>query len=283
MVLVTGAAGKTGQAVLKALQKKDIQIRALVRNGEQEELLMKYGIADAVKGDMSSQEVLEEALTGVSSVYHICPNMHPAEEEIGRLIISTARKKKIKKLVYHSVLHPQTEKMPHHWQKLRVEEALFESGLNFTILQPAPYMQNILAFKDVIVNEGVYRVPYPPQTRMSLLDLDDLGEAAAIVLTGSGHNNAIYEVVGTGPLTQEEIAFSIGKHLDKEIRVEEAPLAQWRLQAKELDMDTYQLETLSSMFEYYANFGLVGSNNVLEMLLGRSPGSLDEFIRREFK
>lgn len=283
MILVTGAAGKTGQAVLKALQKKNAKIRALVRNGEQAELLMNYGIADAVTGDMSSQEVLKEALTGVSSVYHICPNMHPAEELIGQLIISTSREKKVEKFVFHSVLHPQTAKMPHHWQKLKVEEALFESGLSFTILQPAPYMQNILAFKDVIINEGVYRVPYPPQTRMSLLDLEDLGEAVATVLTGSGHDNAIYEIVGTDPLTQEEIASCIGKRLNKEIRVEEAPLTQWRLQAKELDMDTYQLETLSSMFEYYANYGLVGNNNVLEMLLGRSPGSLDEFIKREFK
>jgi hypothetical protein len=33
------------------------------------------------------------------------------------------------RLVYHSVLHPQTEQMPHHWHKLRVEEMLLESRL----------------------------------------------------------------------------------------------------------------------------------------------------------
>ncbi len=45
--------------------------------------------------------------------------------------------------VYHSVLHPQTEEMPHHWQKLRVEESLFRTHLPFTILQPCAYMQNL--------------------------------------------------------------------------------------------------------------------------------------------
>ena len=282
MILVTGAAGKTGQAVLKAIQKRNVASRALVRNQEQADSLSEYGITDALVGDLTSLESIKEAMNGISSVYHICPNMHPAEEEIGRLMISTARENNVEKFVFHSVLHPQTEKMPHHWQKLRVEEALFESGLDFVILQPAPYMQNILAFKDVIINQGVYHVPYPPRARMSLLDLDDLGQAAAAVLTEPGHSNAIYEIVGTGPLTQEEIAGSIGNYLKREIRVEEAPLDQWRLQAKELDMDKYQLETLSSMFEYYAHYGLVGNNNVLQMLLGRSPNSLDDFIRREF-
>ena len=62
--------------------------------------------------------------------------------------------------VYHSVLHPQTEKMNHHWQKMRVEEMIFESGLPFTILQPAPYMQNLLAGWKSIVEDGVLRVPY---------------------------------------------------------------------------------------------------------------------------
>jgi len=41
---------------------------------------------------------------------------------------------------------PPVEAMPHHWQKLRVEEQLFESGLSITILQPAAYMQNVLAY-----------------------------------------------------------------------------------------------------------------------------------------
>ncbi len=282
MILVTGAAGKTGQAVLRAIQKRNVALRALVRNQEQAESLLKYGISDAVIGDLTSLECLKEAMNGINSVYHICPNMHPAEEEIGRLMISAARENNVEKFVFHSVLHPQTEKMPHHWQKLRVEEALFESGLDFVILQPAPYMQNILAFKDVVINEGVYRIPYPPQARTSLLDLGDLGQAASAVLTDPGHSNAVYEIVGTGPLTQEEIAGSIGRHLNRVVKVEEAPLDQWRLQAKELDMDTYQLETLSSMFEYYANYGLTGNSNVLQMLLGRSPNSLDDFIRREF-
>ncbi len=67
-----------------------------------------------------------------------------------------------------------------------------------TILQPTAYMQNILAGWRSIVEDGIYRVPYPIDTRISLVDLRDVAEAAARVLTEDGHVGATYELVGTG-------------------------------------------------------------------------------------
>ncbi|MFN8458488.1 MAG: NmrA family NAD(P)-binding protein [Anaerolineae bacterium] len=72
------------------------------------------------------------------------PQHAPDEVAIGRAAIAVAKAAGGPRSVYHSVLHPHTEKMPHHWHKLRVEELLFESGLEWTILQPAAYMQNVL-------------------------------------------------------------------------------------------------------------------------------------------
>ena len=65
----------------------------------------------------------------MTSVYHVCPNVSPDEIAIGRVSIAAARSAGVEHFVYHSVLHPQTEAMPHHWLKLRVEEALITSGL----------------------------------------------------------------------------------------------------------------------------------------------------------
>ena len=76
------------------------------------------------------------------------------------MAMEAARTAGVKRFVYHSVLHPQTEEMPHHWQKLRVEEEIFRGGLPFTILQPCAYMQNVVAYLDDIVMKGRYVVPY---------------------------------------------------------------------------------------------------------------------------
>ncbi len=281
MILLTGAAGKTGRAVLKALVKREAAIRVFVRSREQAAELFQAGATEALLGDFTSSDALHTAVKGVKSIYHICPNMHPAEIDIGRSIIDLAAEKGVKHFVYHSVLHPQTEKMPHHRNKLKVEELLFEAGLEFTILQPAPYMQNILASREEILKKGLYRAPYPAATALSLIDLQDLGEAAAIVLTGDGHSNSVYELAGTAALTQEDLVKAFTAETGRTVRYEEVNLADWQKAAAASGLSAYGVGTLTKMFNYYAAYGLKGNSNSLCWLLGRQPHSLEEFIKRD--
>ena len=117
--------------------------------------LQSLGAEKVIVGDMYDESAIRFAMQGVQSVYHICPNMNPEEIEIGNLVIEEANRAGVEHFVYHSVLHSQTEKMKHHWAKLRVEEIILESGIPFTILQPAPYMQNLLVGWKSIVEDGV--------------------------------------------------------------------------------------------------------------------------------
>ncbi len=280
MILVTGAAGKTGRAVLRALAQRGARARALVHREEQTEVARKAGAVEVIVGDMGDAGVLARAAEGVDTIYHICPNMHPQEEEIGRLILEASQAAGVRHFVYHSVLHPQTEKMPHHWHKLRVEELIFEYDIPFTILQPAAYMQNLLAYWPTIVNEGVYRVPYGGNARMSLVDLEDVAEVAAIVLTEPGHEGAIYELAGPEALTQHEIVETIGRVLGRSVRFESLPVDVWEQTARERGLSDYAVDTLKRMFLYYDAYGFWGNPNVLRWLLGREPTRLEEFIKR---
>ena len=281
-VLITGAAGKTGCAVIDALRARDSSVRALVRRPEQAVALASLGVDDIVSGDLLNGEALARAMQGIDRVYHICPNMHPHEVEIGEQILSAARAAGVRHFVYHSVLHPQTEAMPHHWQKLRVEERLLESGLPFTILQPAPYMQNVLAHRRRILEDGIYPVPYSAKTRLALVDLVDVGETAATVLLETGHKDAVYELTGEAGMTQTEVAAVLGHAAGRTVMVEETAVEDWRRQAIAGGMGRYQVDTLTRMFAYYDAHGLTGNPNVLRWLLGREPTSFASFARREF-
>jgi uncharacterized protein YbjT (DUF2867 family) len=159
MILVTGAGGKTGRAVISALTARGVTVRAFVRREAQAAEAQALGVVDALVGDLRDAAAVQAALRDVQKVYHICPNVHSDEIIIGQVVISAARATEVEHFVFHSVLHPQTEKMPHHWHKLRVEETLLESSLHFTILQPTVYMQNILAGWEAITQRGVYTVP----------------------------------------------------------------------------------------------------------------------------
>ena len=280
MILVTGAGGKTGKAVIKALLARGAPVRGFIRNSAHEPALKALGAREVVVGAMDDADALSQAVRGADAIYHICPNVHPDEIAFAKALVAAGTSSGAARLVYHSVLHPQIEPMPHHWNKLRVEEMLLRSGLDITILQPAAYMQNILAQWDAIKRDGIYRVPYPVETRLGLVDLDDVAEAAALVLTNTGHSNAIYELVGTPPTSPIEFAEAFGRTLKMQIRAEAETIESWNHRARNAGMDDYQRETLIKMFRAYARDGLKGNPNVLGWLLRRPPTSLAAFAVR---
>ena len=281
MILVTGAAGKTGRYVIQELVEKGARIRALVHHREYIERVEEIGAFEVIHGDLSDQRTVDQAVEGVRAIYHIPPNVHPDEVAIGQTVISAAQSAEIEHFVYHSVLHPHVESMPHHWQKMRVEEQLFSCGLAFTIMQPAAYMQNILAQWDTLIGDGVYRVPYPLEARSSLVDLKDVAEAARLVLTEDGHEGATYELTGTTPMSQIEIAQTLSEVLGREVTAERTPIDVWKRGALDAGLGTYAIETLTQMFLNYGHHDFVGNPQILSWLLERPPTTLAAVIKRE--
>lgn len=277
MILVTGAGGKTGRAIIKTLSDSE-SISALIHRQENVSALKSLGAEKVIIGDLRDDDAIRYSMQGVRAVYHICPNMSPDETKIGKLVINEARKAGVEHFVYHSVLHPQAEKMNHHWQKMRVEEMLFESELPFTILQPAPYMQNLLASWKNIIDEGVLRVPYSIHSKFSFIDLEDLAEVAKIVLTEADHRNAMYELAGTLPVTHVEVAEIFSRALNREVGAEKEEIRDWIARAKGLN--DYATEHLVKMFAYYDEWGLAGNPNVLNWILRREPTALEAFVYR---
>lgn len=280
MILITGSAGKTGRSVLKALVEREVSVRALVHRPDQVPLVKSLGAQQVLVGDMRSSKVIQQAVQGVQAVYHICPNMSADELPIGVNVIESARSTGVQHFGYHSVLKPQVKSMPHHWNKMLVEEYLLESHMPYTILQPAAYMQNLAAHWESFLHDGIYPVPYPADTRLSLVDLVDVAQAAAIVLTEPGHRFATYELVSTEGLSQTQVAGILSQQLERKITAERVPIEEWRHQAKAAGLGNYQVDTLVKMFTYYEQYGFEGNSNVLTWLLGHPPRSLQAFIQR---
>jgi NAD(P)H dehydrogenase (quinone) len=278
MILITGAAGKTGRAVLKSLIAAGADTRVLTHTPEQGKSLLKIGAKEAICGEINNIDLVQKAVRGVEKVYHICPNVSPDEFQIGRELISAARDAKVSYFVYHSVLHPQVEAMPHHWQKMRVEELLFTSGMDFSVIQPCAYMQNIIAGWRKIVETGIYSIPYSTSARISVVDLEDIGSAASKVLVEDKYRNGIYECSGPMALSQIEVANVIGEVIQQPVRAEQQDLKSWVAGAQKNRMDSYQIDTLSKMFAYYDKFGLVGNPRVLENIIGKPPRTFKDFF-----
>ncbi|MFN2152589.1 MAG: SDR family oxidoreductase, partial [Anaerolineales bacterium] len=267
MILVTGSAGKTGRAIIQALVKGGESVRVLAHRPDQVARLEALGVDDVLVGDMLDSASVTRAVQGIRAIYHIAPNVNPDEETIGRIIVDAARSANVERFVFHSVLHPQIEAMPHHWQKLRVEEMLFESGLFFTILQPTIYMQNILAYWDQIITDGIYPVPYSPESLLSMVDLDDVAQVAVMALTEPGHQSAVYELVGVSAMSQTDVANMLNEQLHRPVTVKIVSREDWERNARASGLGEFQVATLIKMFCFYERYGFAGNPNVLSYLL----------------
>jgi NAD(P)H dehydrogenase (quinone) len=259
-VAVTGAGGKTGAALLGALDHARHAARALVHRERPADL---DEDVDHVVGDVRDAATLDRLLAGADAVVHVPPNLHDDELTMAEAVVAACHRAGVDRLVYHSVLHPQTSAMPHHWQKLRVEELLLTAGLDVAVVQPAPYAQNLLPY--LAADDPVF--PYPPDTAFALVDLRDVAEATARVLADPAAAGGTFPLCSGERLTQGEAWALVSggrpyRHVDP---------ATW---LDRQGLSGRQRDWLAAMFTYYAAHGLPGSPVVLRTLLGRAPRRL---------
>jgi uncharacterized protein YbjT (DUF2867 family) len=277
LILVTGASGKTGRRCIAKLLAKGAKVRALVRRQDAARELAGEGVADVVVGDMFAPDVIASALAGVSQVLHICPPMHPREDELALEMIAQSKTAGVQRFVMWSVLHPHID-VPHHRRKQKAEGALIDSGLPFTILQPGRYMQHLETIWKNVRENGVHTFPFSTGSRFSLAHLDDLASAAAEALTQPGHENAIYELAGPEALSQEDCAQIITQVLGRPVRAMAAPLDASLEKARAAGLPDWRIETLAVMNRHYDAHGLEGNGNVMRWLLGRAPKTFRDYV-----
>ena len=282
MILVTGA-GKTGKAITQALTAHGLDVRAIVQKDDQIAEMKQVGAQEVFVSDLMDETTLNKAFFGSSAVFHVCLRMHPQEEEIGQLMIQLAEKNHLKHFVYQSVLHPQIEALPDHWKKMHVEAQLFRMKIPFTILQPAPYMQNVLDDLDKMLKTGEYRIPYPRSSKISMIDLNDLAEIVVKVFTESGHENAIYELASNETLSGLDVATVTAAVTGKLILAGALDRKKWEKNSRAAGLSDYAIDTSLKLFQYYEENHFVGNPNQLTWLLGREPTTFDQFFRQVYK
>ena len=205
MILVTSAAGGVGRPLVRQLVANGRVVRAFVKNEDQARRATADGAAETVIGDLRRPGDLEDALRGARQIYHAAPTQLIDELPVAERLIAAAKVEQLDQVVFHSVIHPDIAELPHHQQKLRVEGILRDSGLPVTVLRPSHYMQNVLDFWDFF-GSGLLPYPTSPESRMGVVDVNDIAAAAANVLTNpGGHIGKTYDL-STVELTRHDMA-----------------------------------------------------------------------------
>lgn len=281
-VLVIGAAGRNAGLVVPALAQRGVRVRAFVRSPAKGEQAKSAGAMEVALGDLRDVRSLRTAMEGVRGVFHIGPGFIPDEAEVGYAVIEAAVRARVEKLVYSSVMHPQIGGLLNHQVKLRVEDRLIHSGIDFTILQPAVFMQNVLRHWNRIEKHGVYAEPWSAATKSAYVDYADVAEAAAIAMTEAGYHNATLELCAEGMWSRHEIATFLGEALGRPVRAEARDAED---AVESLAPDPYLREGMRRMWSHYDRHGFAGGGNsfVLATVLKRAPTTWPGFLAREPK
>lgn len=181
----------------------------------------------------------------------------------------------VSRVVYHSVAAPYAPPMKHHVGKAASEDLVRRSGLDWTIVQPCAYIQNFLPgpmAPDI-------RVPFDLDARFGMVDLRDVGDAAAVVLDGREHVGATYELGGPAQISVREAAAVATEVLGRPVSpVIESPQEWANRVAGHLSALVSQM--FVDMWLYYDCYGLPAGSVTLRALLGRTPNSFADVLRR---
>ncbi len=239
-ILVTGATGKQGGAVVKALMKKGYKIKALTRNPSSKAAI---GLHDSgveiIVGDLIHEDSLESALSGVNIVFAVTTpfqSNHENEVAQGVNMVDAAKAAGVGHFVFSSVASADKRTgIPHFETKYKVEQYLSGSGVPHTIIGPTAFMENFIQpFAIPNLRQGKIARGLPASRAVQLIATEDIGSFAVYTME---HREAFLgkriDIAGD-QLTGEETAAVLSKVIGKPLKYEAFPPENLRAQSPDL-------------------------------------------------
>jgi uncharacterized protein YbjT (DUF2867 family) len=230
-----------------------------------------------VIGDLRDARSLRAAAEGMNGVFHINPAFAPGEAEMGVAMVRAAKDAGVRKFVFSSVIHPAITRLVNHREKLPVEEAIYESGMTFTVLQPTMFMQTIENGWDQILKTRRFALPYSMHVKASYVDYHDVAEVASIAMMTHKLDYGTFELCAEGMYSRVELTALMGEALMGPVEPGEVPFEDWARSAGIPEGPVR--EGMRAMYADYDEHGFPGGNAlVLKAVLRREPMGLREFL-----
>ncbi|GAB4005737.1 SDR family oxidoreductase [Glycomyces albus] len=268
-VLVTGATGTVGSALVAALLPTGLTVRAMTRDPGH----AVPGVESAI-ADLRDPESIADALKGVDAVFLNSPSAEDAAELQIRFA-DLARDAGVRHLVVLSQYAARADS-PVRFLRWHAAVEAHVRGLDLahTVLRPNLFMQGLLSFAPTIA-QGWFAAPIG-EAAVSAVDVRDIADAAASALTGTGHEGRTYTLTGPAAVTHAEIARAISAATGRDVVFREASVEQFTA-ALEGMIPAWQLAGLVEDYAHYARGEAAEVHSSIPDLTGRPARGIDEF------
>jgi len=280
MILITGASGSVGKAVLQEAIRKEPKVRAMYRS--KGEAAKAPSGCEAVLADYSDKQSLRKALDGVTSVFVVCSPI-PQLVELECNMLDACEETRVKHVVLNSALGAgDCGKSFPSWHR-KVEGNLKATALNYTILRPNGFLQNIVTYNaPSIRTQGAFYAAMG-DAKVSYLDVGDIAVVAVKALAGGVHAGKTYELNGPEAISNQELAKRISKAAGRTVRFVDIPESAQREAMLGLGMPEWQVTALLELQQYYKQGGGANTDGLLQALIERAPVTLDQYLTANAK
>jgi uncharacterized protein YbjT (DUF2867 family) len=276
MILITGASGTVGRAVLAEVTRSGRAHRAMYRS--KEDAAKAPSGTETVIADFADRASLAQAFRGIDGVYLVCS---PIRELVAleSNAIEACEASGVQRVVLNSALGAgDYDKSFPSWHR-QVEDKLKATHLKYCILRPNSFLQNIVAFyAPTIRSQGAFYSSMG-SARTSYLDVRDIAVVVAKALKGGEHDGKTYELNGPEALTCADIAERIARIAGVPARYVDIPMDAQRKAMLDQGMPEWQVTALLDLQQYYVGGKGGAIDGVLERLLGKPPITIDGFLR----
>ncbi|EIV91527.1 NmrA family NAD(P)-binding protein [Frankia sp. QA3] len=269
-VLATGATGTFAGLVVPALVSHGIDVRAVVHDPGKRDIPLGNGAGETVTADLGDPASLRAAFDGVDGAFLITPAFAPDATKMGLNFVEAAQAAGVRKIVYNGVYHPSLP-LENHASTRPIEAALYASTLDFTILQPAMYMQGLDGAYEQALRTGAFAMPWSKHSKMTYVDYRDVAEAAALAFVDDRLSFGTFELAAPGTVDRVRLAELITEASGREVTAEDLPAG--------FTLPPGQPAGLGAMFAEYDRHGFHGGNPlVLRTILQREPRTLAAYV-----
>jgi uncharacterized protein YbjT (DUF2867 family) len=275
MILITGASGSVGKAVLHEASQKESKIRAMFRS--KEEAAKAPSGCETVLADYADKQSLRNALDGATSVFVVCSPI-PQLVELESNVLDVCKESGVEHVVLNSALGAgDCQKSFPSWHR-KVEDKLKTTGMSYTILRPNGFLQNIVAFNAPSIREQGAFYAAMGDAKVSYLDIGDIAVVAVKALKGGRHSGKTYELLGTEAISNQELAARISRVVGRTVNYVDIPESAQLEAMLGLGMPEWQVTALLDLQQYYKQGGCAKTDDLLRSLIERDPVTLDQYL-----
>ncbi|WP_353739215.1 SDR family oxidoreductase [Sphingomonas sp. NIBR02145] len=276
IIAITGATGQLGRLTVEKLKAKlpADQIVALVRSPEKAADL---GVP-ARAFDYNQPETLAAALAGIDTLLLISSSEVGKREAQHAAVIEAAKQAGVGRIVYTSLLRADTSRLSLAGEHLFTEKAIAASGIPYTFLRNGWYTENYAAGVQGAVAHGAL-IGAAGQGRIAAAARADYADAAVAVLTGTGHENTIYELAGDTAFTLADLAAEISRQTGRDIPFHNLAPAEYAAALTGAGVPAPFAEMLAGWDVEIAQGALFDDGRVLSKLTGHPTTSLADAVK----